>query len=169
MIVKGYRYLNILELEDGTILKTKATVKNGNQVPQLKKYHIDNNNDSGLYNCIEVSQLNESVLNQGPDGSAKSKAQRRLFAMALMHKRGKLDKKYVSPAIEKMSSSMTEAKLREYAATDQKKRKKNGQIGKRNNIPNKIGSKPAPNKSKKKKSLKEFDNEIQQLFESFNL
>lgn len=51
--------------------------------------------------------------------SAKSKVQRRLFGMALAHKRGKLDKKYITPQIEKLSSEFSETKLAKIAGTNQ--------------------------------------------------
>jgi len=66
---------------------------------------------------------------------ARSKAQRRLFAMALAHKRGKLNSKYVNGDIEKLSKLDVET-LEKFAKTKQKKRKADGKISKRNAIPN---------------------------------
>lgn len=71
------------------------------------------------------------MLNQ----DARSKAQRRLFAMALAHKRGKLDKKWLSKDIEKLSK-LDDATLEKFAKTKQKKRKKDGTISKHNALPN---------------------------------
>lgn len=85
-------------------------------------------------------------LNQ-EDGKARSKKQRRLFAMALLYKRGQLDPKYASDSIKKLSDSLSEDKLHEFAATKQKKRKKDGTISKRNAIPEKV-------RNTKNKSLK---------------
>lgn len=65
---------------------------------------------------------------------AYSKAQRRLFAMALAHKRDKLDPKYVNSDILKLSKLDT-AVLEEKAKTKQKKRRKDGTVGKRDSIP----------------------------------
>lgn len=87
-------------------------------------------------------------LNQ-QDGKAHSKKQRRLFAMALLYKRGQLDSKYASDSIKKLSDSLTEEKLHEFAATKQKKRKKDGSIGKRNAIPQLVDK-----KKKSKKTVK---------------
>lgn len=87
----------------------------------------------------------ESGTKTGHQGKAKSKSQRRLFAMALAYKRGKLSDKYASEHIKKMAKSMDQETLHNYAATKQKRRKKNGQIGKRNNIPSYVkGSKYRP-------------------------
>jgi hypothetical protein len=88
------------------------------------------------------------------DEKARSKAQRRIFAMALAFKRGKLDDKYVSDEIENMADSMDEETLREFAKTKQKKRRKDGSVGKRNALPNYtrdgVNYKTNPNKKKKK-------------------
>lgn len=72
------------------------------------------------------------------EGRAKSKSQRRLMAMALMYKRGKLDKKYASDTIKKLANSIDQKTLEEFAKTKQKKRKKDGSIGKRNAIPERV-------------------------------
>lgn len=69
------------------------------------------------------------------DEEALSKAQRRLFAMALAYKRGKLDAKYVNDDIRKLSD-LSVATLEEFAKTKQKKRNKDGKISKRNALPN---------------------------------
>jgi hypothetical protein len=87
-------------------------------------------------------------LNQ-EDGKARSKKQRRLFAMALLYKRGQLDPKYASDSIKKLSDSLSEDKLHEFAATKQKKRKKDGTIGKRNAIPEKVKKPKKSTKNKK--------------------
>lgn len=71
------------------------------------------------------------------DEEAKSKAQRRLFAMALAHKRGELDSKYHSDEVEKLSKLPVKT-LKDFAKTNEKKRRKDGSRGKRNNIPNKV-------------------------------
>ena len=73
---------------------------------------------------------------QNLDEKARSKAQRRIFGMALAYKRGELDNKYISQEIKKMANSMSEEKLREFAKTNEKRRKKDGSIGKRNALPN---------------------------------
>ena len=88
------------------------------------------------------------------EGKSKSKSQRRLFGMALAYKRGKLDSKYASDEIKKMANSMDQETLHNYAATKQKKRRKDGSVGKRNNIPDYVkGSKYRP-ELKNSKSLK---------------
>lgn len=79
--------------------------------------------------------------------SAKSKAQRRLFALALALKRGNLDKKYLDKMPEQTKeaikdlSELSEETLRKYAGTNQKKRRKDGSVGKRNAIPEKVKQK----------------------------
>lgn len=82
-------------------------------------------------------------------GKAKSKAQRRLFGMALAVKRGTYNGT-PPPHVKKMADSMTEEKLIQYAGTKQKKRRKDGSVGKRNAIPYKV--------DKKKKKLNEAYN-----------
>lgn len=74
---------------------------------------------------------------QNLDEEARSKTQRRLFAMALMYKRGKLDSKYHSDAIIKLSK-LPEKTLHDFAATNQKRRRKDGSIGKRDRIPQRV-------------------------------
>lgn len=91
-------------------------------------------------------------LNQ-EDGKARSKKQRRLFAMALLYKRGQLDPKYASDSIKKLSDSLSEDKLHEFAATKQKKRRKDGSVGKRNAIPYQVDKKKK-SKSKSKTNSK---------------
>lgn len=71
------------------------------------------------------------------DEDAKSKVQRRLFAMALAHKRGKLSGEYVSDTIKKLSKLSVET-LEGFAKTKEKKRKKDGTISKRNAIPYRV-------------------------------
>lgn len=78
---------------------------------------------------------------------SKSKSQRRLMTMALLHKRGKLADKYITPTIEKLAKTISEKDLLDFAETKEKKRKKDGSIGKRNAIPQKV-----EDKHKKKKS-----------------
>lgn len=86
---------------------------------------------------------------QGLNQDARSKAQRRIFAMALAHKRGKLNSKYLSDDIEKLSRLDTET-LEKFAKTKQKKRKKDGTISKHNALPNYMkDGKPYRNKPKK--------------------
>lgn len=82
-------------------------------------------------------QAKTRTLSQA-QGRAKSKSQRRLMAMALAYKRGKLPDKYVSDTIKKLSKSIDQQTLHDFAKTNQKKRRKDGSIGKRNNIPYKV-------------------------------
>lgn len=106
--------------------------------------------DSEFYEPLR----NLNQMQTGNQGKSKSKSQRRLFAMALAYKRGKLDSKYASDSIKKMASSMDQETLHNYAATKQKKRCKDGSIGKRNNIPDYVkGSEYRPH-LKNSKSLK---------------
>lgn len=70
---------------------------------------------------------------------AHSKVQRRLFALAYLHKMGKLEKEYVSDEVIKLSE-LPEATLKKYASTNQKKRNKGGEISKRDAIPLRIKS-----------------------------
>lgn len=72
---------------------------------------------------------------QNLDEDAASKAQRRLFGMALAYKRGKLDPKYASKDIKKISE-LPEKTIKQFAKTFEKKRKSNGTIGKRDALPN---------------------------------
>lgn len=72
---------------------------------------------------------------QNLDEDAASKAQRRLFGMALAYKRGELNSKYVSKDIEKLSK-LPETTLKKFAKTLEKKRKKDGTVSKRNALPN---------------------------------
>lgn len=107
-------------------------------------YLIFNADDVKIQSLTDIRVLNESVeFDEDYDSDlsqaeAKSKAQRRLMAMALAYKRGKLDKKYASDSIKKLADSMSEEKLLQFASTKQKKRRKDGSIGKRNAIPNKV-------------------------------
>ena len=82
---------------------------------------------------IKTSQTFVKLQNLD-EREAYSKAQRRLFAMALAYKRGKLDSKYVSDDIIKLSKLETDI-LEERAKTKQKKRRKDGSVGKRDAIP----------------------------------
>lgn len=75
---------------------------------------------------------------------AVSKSQRRLFALALLYKTGRLDDGLISGGeyldkIKKLSE-LPEDSLRSRAQTKQKKRKKDGTISKRNAIPQKVKS-----------------------------
>lgn len=74
---------------------------------------------------------------------AVSKSQRRLFALALLYKTGRLDDSLISgeylDKIKKLSE-LPEDSLRSRAQTKQKKRKKDGTISKRNAIPQKVKS-----------------------------
>ena len=104
----------------------------------------------------KLTKLNqfESGTKTGNQGKSKSKSQRRLFGMALAYKRGKLNSKYASDEIKKMAKSMDQETLHNFAATKQKKRRKDGSVGKRNNIPDYVkGSKYRP-ELKNSKSLK---------------
>lgn len=85
---------------------------------------------------IDYSDIDSDEM-MDDDGKAKSKSQRRLFYMALAYKRGELDKKYASDKIKKLSE-LSDDTLHDYAATKQKKRKKDGSVGKRNAIPEKV-------------------------------
>jgi hypothetical protein len=78
---------------------------------------------------------------------AKSKAQRRLFAMALAHKRGKLPEKYHTNEIKLLSEHFSENDLHSIASTKQLKTK--GKNKGDDRIPHKVGD--------KKKKLKEED------------
>lgn len=69
---------------------------------------------------------------------AVSKKQRRLFALAYLHKLGRLEAEFVSDEVKKLADSLSVEKLKQYASTNQKKRKKDGSVGKRDNIPLKI-------------------------------
>ncbi len=92
-------------------------------------------NNHQFYEPLKNLNQFESGTKTGEQGKAKSKSQRRLFALALKQKRGQLDKKYSNQTIKKMAKSMSEETLHNFAATKQKKRRKDGSIGKRNNIP----------------------------------
>ena len=96
--------------------------------------------DDIVIDGAEIDDVDFEDLNQQETGKAKSKAQRRLFGMALSVKRGTF-KGTVPPHIKKMADSMTEEKLKQYAGTKQKKRRKDGSVGKRNNIPYKVDKK----------------------------
>lgn len=52
---------------------------------------------------------------------AKSKAQRRLMAMAMLYKRGRLDSKYASEEVKRLAKSMTDEDLEKFAKTKQKR------------------------------------------------
>lgn len=52
---------------------------------------------------------------------AKSKAQRRLMAMALLYKRGQLESKYASDEVKELSKSISEQDLHKFATTKQTK------------------------------------------------
>ena len=96
---------------------------------------IQSESDDILIEGAEIDDI--ELFEDETNGKAKSKAQRRLFGMALAYKRGKLTGN-VSDSIKKMADSITEEKLKQYAGTKQKKRKKDGSIGKRNAIPYKV-------------------------------
>lgn len=114
------------------------------------KCKVKLNQDSQIKtgNSSQVHQLFQA------EGKSKSKSQRRLFALCLKYKRGELDKKYVSDEIKKIADSMSEETLHDFAATKQKKRKKNGQISKRNNIPDYVKGSDYRPELKNSKSLK---------------
>lgn len=117
----------------------------------MESYSIDEN---PFYEKLKNLNQFESGTKTGNQGKSKSKSQRRLFGMALAYKRGKLNAKYASPEIKKMADSMDQETLHNFAATKQKKRKKDGSIGKRNNIPDYVkGSDYRPH-LKNSKSLK---------------
>ena len=73
---------------------------------------------------VELCGLNEE---------ARSKAQRRLFAMALAYKRGKLDSKYVSDDVKKLSR-LDVGTLEDFARTNEKRRRKDGSVGERDKL-----------------------------------
>lgn len=68
---------------------------------------------------------------------AKSKAQRRLMAMAYLYKHGRLGEKFASAEVKELSK-LDDSFLKAKASTDQKKKRKDGSVGKRNNIPYKV-------------------------------
>lgn len=115
----------------------------------MESYH-----DNKFYEPLKNLNQFESGTKTGEQGKSKSKSQRRLFGMALAYKRGELPAKYASDEIKKMSKSMDQETLHNFAATKQKKRRKDGSVGKRNNIPDYVkGSKYRP-ELKNSKSLK---------------
>lgn len=92
------------------------------------------------YNLMESCEVYQQMLlqdsnNKNPKVSARSKAQRRLMAMALAYKRGDLKSKYVNDTIKNLSKTISEETLEDFASTNQKRRRKDGSVGKRNNIP----------------------------------
>jgi hypothetical protein len=92
---------------------------------------------TNINESIDYGRLTEAELLE----LAKSKVQRRLFAMALTYKRGKLPAKYASDNVKKLASSLSEEKLREFAKTNEKKRRADGSVGKRDNIPQRVKKK----------------------------
>ena len=66
---------------------------------------------------------------------AVSKRQRRLFALAYLHKMGRLEGEFVTQEVKKLSDNLSVSQLRKFAATNQKKRKKDGTTSKVNAIP----------------------------------
>lgn len=50
---------------------------------------------------------------------SKSKSQRRLMGMALAYKRGKLNNKYASDEVKRISDEMSEKDLEDFAKTDE--------------------------------------------------
>ena len=116
-------------------------------------------NNHQFYEPLKNLNQFESGEKTGRQGKAKSKSQRRAMAMALAYKRGKLPEKYASEGIKKMAKSMDQETLHNFAATKQKKRNKEGSVGKRNNIPDYVkGSKYRPN-LKNSKSMKNKNNQ----------
>lgn len=111
--------------------------------------------ESGPETRIVVSNIPQALVSLGDtmereaktrtlsqaQGKAKSKSQRRLMAMALAYKRGKLPEKYASDSIKKLSKTIDQEGLHDFAKTNQKKRRKDGSVGKRNNIPYKVKKK----------------------------
>lgn len=118
------------------------------ETPQLalnlnsKQYNLIKNTDiyDQLVNQNFDNTLNHESINNWKEleetvGRAHSKAQRRLMAMALAYKRGDLQEKYVNQTIKKLAKTIDEDTLKDFASTNQKRRRKDGSIGKRNNIP----------------------------------
>lgn len=88
------------------------------------------------YNLMESDSTYQQMLEQQKNqGRARSKAQRRLMYLALAYKRGNLPEKYTSDTVKKLSKTIKEDTLQDFAKTKQKRRRKDGSIGKRNNIP----------------------------------
>jgi hypothetical protein len=82
--------------------------------------------------------MNQSLNKKLISMPAKSKRQRRLFALAYLHKTGRLEGEFVSEEVKKLSDSLSVEKLKQYASTNQKKRRKDGSVGKRDAIPQKV-------------------------------
>lgn len=78
------------------------------------------------------------MLNLNENTIPVSKAQRRLFVLAYLYKKGKLDDVTVSDSIKEIADTVPEERLREIASTNQKKRKKDGTISKRNALPQRV-------------------------------
>lgn len=94
------------------------------------------------YNMLETSDVYQQMLQQDQNkGRAKSKSQRRLMYLALSYKRGNLPEKYASNIVKNLAKTIKEETLEDFAKTKQKKRKKDGTISKRNNIPERINDK----------------------------
>lgn len=68
---------------------------------------------------------------------AKSKSQRRLMAMAYLYKHNRLGEDFANDEIRELSK-LPDKFLETKAKTNQKKRKKDGSVGKRDNIPYKV-------------------------------
>lgn len=130
-------------------LEVKAPKAAINPLLELNESYIPSEKTSQIlddyYQCVDTQSYDEidelidysdidSDEMMDDAGKAKSKSQRRLFYMALAYKRGELDKKYASDKVKKLSQ-LSDETLHDYAATKQKKRKKDGSIGKRNAIP----------------------------------
>jgi len=151
-----YNYLIVIENEFTPILSNESfgfeweNLENIDIENQFPKFHpkfkkcisyfiekINEINYSETQRFLTFDDLNESEL---MEAKAKSKSQRRLMAMAYAYKHGKLSEKYASPAVVKLSQLKDEF-LKQEASTDQKKRKKDGSIGKRDAIPYKVRKK----------------------------
>lgn len=127
---------SIVNFYDCPIKMTEMLLSTGYQ-------YATDGNDYIVYD-ISILRIVDSIndnLFESENNRAKSKAQRRLFAMALAYKNGKLPEKYASDIVKKLSKTVKEDTLRGFASTNQKKRKKDGSISKRNNIPYHVNKK----------------------------
>lgn len=109
-----------------------------NRVPDLTRTRA---------NLMECSEVYHQMLQQEKNkGRARSKSQRRLMAMALAYKRGKLDSKYINDTIKNLSKTIKQDTLENFAKTKQKRRRKDGSVGKRNAIPDYVNGSKYKNK-----------------------
>ena len=128
ILVLIYYYL-LVSLLGANYVNNMISENLKNIVEYFKKY-------IQMKNLTEIIDPVISEALENLDEKARSKAQRRLFGMALAYKRGKLADRFVSDDIKNMADSMDEETLREFASTNEKKRRKDGSVGKRSAIPN---------------------------------